>query len=368
MRPLASKALKPPSHAAHASFVCTAVRVVRRSALEQVPTAVRPSGSTAAVLGSSGAASQHLSTPVAASPEASTAAQRSTNVPEGETGPAADGLMQSSAFKACKGLGGSSIVAAAFDGQHTNRAYALATNGSVLALVVGSERGGLSGCTVRSWAPLPTGFLPPQQQPSSGGGNSGGGTDGGKGSQQPQQPQQAAVQLAVLPGYLVAAAGGQLAVFNVTAAPRSPPRLLLHQPLAALAERFDVATPAAAERGQQLPAPPLLAASRQGQHVAVMLNATVLAIYHASFPHQAPRQPNKGALAWMQVGGRARAMPPACTPSMRRLALHFVAAHQPRAYGCTVICSPRSLLSAPSCSHAGAAALGHGGCGCSGPG
>ncbi|PRW39063.1 hypothetical protein C2E21_7072 [Chlorella sorokiniana] len=275
------------------------VRVVRHSALEQAPTAVRPSGSTAAVLGSSGAANQHLSMPAAAAPSEAAAAGQQQHQAEGSgggAGAAASGA-RPTAFKSCKGLAGSSMIAAAFDGQHTNRAYAVATNGSVLVLVVGGERGTLAGCTVRSAAPLPDGLLPLQQQ--SGGGDSGSNTARDSGSQQ-QQQQQPVMQLAVLPGYLIVAAGGHLAVYNVTAAPRSPPRLLLHQPLAALAEPFGVAAAAASTDKQTLPAP-LLAVSRQGQHVALALNATVLAIYQASFPFQAPRQPNKGALAWMQV-------------------------------------------------------------------
>lgn len=320
-----------------------AVRVVRRANLEQVPTAVRPSGNTAAVLGSSGTASQQLSLPAATAPhESAGAGQQSqkAEVPEEEAGSAA-GSVQSPAFKSCRGLGGSSIVAAAFDGQHPNRAYAVATNGSLLALIVGGERGTQSGCTVRSWAPLPADLLP-VQQPSSGS-NSGGGTASSSESQ--QQPQQA-VQLAVLPGYLLMAAGGQLAVWNVTAAPRSPPRLLLRQPLTALAQRFGVA-PAAAVQGAQ-PAPaPLLVASRQGRHVAFMLNATVLAIYQAAFPHQALRQPNQGALAWMQVGRWAVALFAVlgvCMPAVCRVAESTLWSAKPT----VVLCVAHAACTIPS--------------------
>lgn len=266
--------------------ILAAARVVRQAALEQPPAALRLSGGMAAVLGSSGVAGQRLGQPAASKPRETGAVSEPTQQTAGSEAATSPELPP--AFKQCAGLGGSSIMAAAFDVQHPNRAYAVATNGSVLALAVGGERGAPHGCTVRSAARLPPGLVPPQQP----------GTHSSN-VQRAAATQQAAVQLAVLPGYLVAAAGGQLAVFNVTAAPRSPPRLLLLEPLAALGERFGVVAAAAGAQA----AAPLLATSRQGQHAAVMLNATVLAVYEASFPYRPPRQPHKGALAWMQVRG-----------------------------------------------------------------
>lgn len=258
----------------------SAVRIVRRSGLEETPTALRLSSATAAVLGSTGVASQRLSPPPPPKQPQGAAAQQ-----EREQPPAAG--PEAAPFKACTGLNDSTIAAAVFDARHSNRAYALTSDNRLLALVVGGERAAPSGCTVRAAAALPPGMVPPMQQQ--------------------QQQGWPPVAVAALPGYLLAASSDRLALFNTTAAPRSAPCLLLQQQLSALREQFGLhpaAQPAAAAQGaapQQAQQAPLVAASRQGQHVAITLNATVLALFHLSLPYRAPLQPNHGALRWMQV-------------------------------------------------------------------
>ena len=185
------------------------------------------------------------------------------------------------AFKPCRDLGGSGMVAAACDAQHATRAYALTDDGQLLALVVGGEKGTHASCIVKAAAPLPTGLLP-----SNG--------DGGKGGSVKEQ-----LALATIPGNLLVVTGGQLSVFNASSAPRAAPRLLLQQQLAALRAQFGVA---AAAGGPDAPfKQALLVASQQG-HVALTLNATVLALYQTAFPYRpALKAPMKGGLAVMQV-------------------------------------------------------------------
>jgi hypothetical protein len=197
------------------------------------------------------------------------------------------------AFKPCRDLGGSSLVAAAFHAQHASRVYALTDDGQLLALVVGGEKGTQAFCIVKAAAPLPAGLLPPNG-------------DGGKGGSVKEQ-----LALATIPGYLLVLTGGQLSVFNASSAPRAAPRLLLQQQQAALRAQFGVAADAT---GPEAPfKQPLLVASQQG-HVALMLNATVLALYQTAFPYRpALKAPMKGGLAVMQVRG-SLAFPIRCPP------------------------------------------------------
>jgi hypothetical protein len=197
-------------------------------------------------------------------------------------------------FKPCSGLNGSSLIAAVFDHQHTSRAYAVAEDGRLLSLVLGGEKNAHSGCRVRAVsAPLLDGLLQPP----------------GDGRQQQHQEHKAAVAAAWLPGYLLVTAGAELdwlLVFNVTAAPRSPPKLLLRSPLAALREQFGVQPPLHCQddRSEQ-PEPCVtgqlpLAASRQG-HVALMLNATVLALYETALPYRSPAKAPLESMAWLKL-------------------------------------------------------------------
>ena len=268
----------PPLCCTHFVVVCAA-RLVRQVALEQQPLAMRPPTATATtVLGTSGAASQRLSQPTA-KPAGAAAKQPQQGSSAAEVPPRVG--FEAPAFKPCRDLGGSGMVAAACDAQHATRAYALTDDGQLLALVVGGEKGTHASCIVKAAAPLPTGLLP-----SNG--------DGGKGGSVKEQ-----LALATIPGYLLVVTGGQLSVFNASSAPRAAPRLLLQQQLAALRAQFGVA---AAAGGPDAPfKQALLVASQQG-HVALTLNATVLALYQTAFPYRpALKAPMKGGLAVMQV-------------------------------------------------------------------
>ncbi|KAI3431455.1 hypothetical protein D9Q98_004507 [Chlorella vulgaris] len=257
-------------------------QVVRRVTLDQQPLAARLSSATAMLLGGSGSASQRTSMP---------AASKGQSAGKPGTAPAAPAQL---VFKPCSGLNGSSLIAAVFDHQHTSRAFAVADDGRLLSLVLGGEKNAHSGCRVRAVsAPLLDGLLQPP----------------GDGRQQQHQEHKAAVAAAWLPGYLLVTAGADLdwlLVFNVTAAPRSPPKLLLRSPLAALREQFGVQPPLHCQddRSEQ-PEPCVtgqlpLAASRQG-HVALMLNATVLAVYETALPYRSPAKAPLESMAWLKL-------------------------------------------------------------------
>ncbi|KAL4856410.1 hypothetical protein ACK3TF_003207 [Chlorella vulgaris] len=255
---------------------------VRRVTLDEQPLAARLSSATATLLGGSGSASQRTSMP---------AAPKGQSVGKPGTAPAAPAQL---VFKPCSGLNGSSLIAAVFDHQHDSRAYAVADDGRLLSLVLGGEKNAHSGCRVRAVsAPLLDGLLQPP----------------GDGRQQQHQEHKAAVAAAWLPGYLLVTAGADLdwlLVFNVSAAPRSPPKLLLRSPLAALREQFGVQPPLHCQddRSEQ-PEPCVtgqlpLAAGRQG-HVALMLNATVLALYETALPYRSPAKAPLESMAWLKL-------------------------------------------------------------------
>lgn len=113
--------------------------------------------------------------------------------------------------------------------------------------------------------------------------------------------------MATIPGYLLVTAGDSLAVFNVSASLRRPPKLLLHQALRPLLQKFAPAQSGAQlegeEEGEQQQARSALLAASQA-HVAVMLNGSVLAMYVVQLPYRAPAPPFKSSLAWLQVGRR----------------------------------------------------------------
>lgn len=276
-------------HAAPLPF--PAARLVRQVALEQPAVAARVSSVTATLLGSSGVANQRLAI---SPPPPPGAGQQQKRRAGGEAAP--PGLHP------CTGLNGTRLVSAAFDQQHASRAYALAGDGRMLTLVVGGDKASQPTCRVRAAALLPAGLLLP---PAAGSG----------GEAQVQQP---GLALAAISGYLLASSGGQagsLLVFNVTLAPRKAPSLLLRQPLAALRAQFGVVPPSplaadaaaggaaaagVAQAGLQAAAPPLLAASKQGQ-VALLLNASVLALYETALPYRAPPQSPMASMAWLQL-------------------------------------------------------------------
>lgn len=263
------------------------VHVVRRVVLEQPPTALRMATASVTALGSSGVAVLRLVTPAAPHAQGQPGAVGQPGTTGADTLPPA--------FKPCTGLNGSSLVAAAIDMQRPDRAFALASDGSVLALAVGSERSaGAAPCSVKSAGRLPAGLEV-------------GATRGGAAAQQP------AVALSAIPGYLLLVMGDQLLVYNTTASPRSPPQLVLQQALAPLRQQF-------LGRGGAAAAAPLLAASKQGRHVALMLDSTALALYATALPHRSPAPPRTAALAWMQVRWAAcgGAVPLPAAPHPRR--------------------------------------------------
>lgn len=268
------------------SVPACAARVVRRAALAQQPLALRiaTSGAAATVLGSTGLAYQRLTVPHA--PKGGSPADKQQQQAEAQEAAASAGAAPAPTdFKPCRGLNGSTLLAVAFDAQHSTRAYGITAEGSVLALVVGGDQGVPAGCAVRAAAALPADLLPADPAAGSGG-----------------------VALATLPGYLLLSAGGSLAIFNVTASPRCAPRLLLRQPLVPLQAQLTGGHAAEAQAGtaQQQQAAPALLAAGQGGHVALLLGGSAVAVYETALPHRPPPQPYKASLAWMQVGpGRA---------------------------------------------------------------
>lgn len=297
--------------AAHQGACCLAhtlslpaVRILRRSVLAQHPVALRlpPLAAVATVLSSQGSATQRLGPAAAAAmPDHNAAAQPASGteaVPPGfEAGPT---------VRPCSSLNGSRIVAAAFDAVHSSRAYAVADDGRLLALVVGgSDRGAPAGCTARTAASLPAALA----QAALAGASAGGSSTHSSGS---SALLHGAVNMAALPGYVLMTAGDQLAVFNVSSAPRRAPRLLLQQHLPLLLRQLgsvgSTASGGQQGRGQgqagqaegQAGPAPLLAAGHT--HVAVTLGARTLALFEASLPYRLPAQPYRTSLAWMQAG------------------------------------------------------------------
>ena len=361
---------------ASAPLPAAAVRFVQRAALGQSPLALRLSGAgAAAVLGGMGVFSQPLYAPAAAPPAAAAAAAADLN-----RGMAPPQQPSQPFYRPCHGLqnDSSTMVAAAMDARHGSRAYALTSDGRVLALTVGGERNTKPGCLVRAEAPLPAGVLPPRWAGAGVEADAAGGLV-------------SLVAAAALPGYLLVLAGDSLAVLNATSALRRAPRLLLSQPLQALRDRFGVASPAAAQgveserereqqhgQQQQQQQPPLLATSRQGGHVAFLLNATVVALYRSRLPYRAPPRPYKGTgmalvqvsegcgVGWGWVGGWWTAVSGGCgVGGGGRCRLLLAACGHPL---CTSNPPPDTRLSSCTCTSlsraAAAAAAGHrAGCG-----
>lgn len=270
-------------------------RIVRRVTLGQQAVALRlPSVGSAAVLGAKGAASQQLSMPQPAKGRQGQHGQQGQDTEEAAAEAAAAGAAAGAAargstppvFKPCHGLNDTRIVDAAFDAQHGNRAFAVSSDGRLLSLVLaGGDRGSLSGCTARASAPLPASLLPvASSSKDSRSGSHGSGSDLG---------------ITTVPGYVLVTAGDALAVFNASAGPRHSPRLVLQQPLAALLAQYTTDAHDAPQQAHQAQHGVLLVSSQT--HVALTLNATVLALYETALPYRPPQQPYFASMAWLQL-------------------------------------------------------------------
>ncbi len=281
----------------------------------------------AAVLGSSGVAAQRLG-PAPAAAKAESGAIGQAGASRAPTQPAAGAeasppsLEAGPTFRPCSSLNGSAIVAGAFDALHGSRAYVVGDDGRLFALVVGGgDRGSPAGCTIRTAVPLHAALAKAAKIAGSAG--PGGSAAGGSGSSSSGSSSgsllSGAVNVATLPGFLLATAGDWLALYNVSSAPRRALRLLLVQHLPPLLRQLSSAGSAAHE-GQQRrqqgragqagaasepaerdgwAAAPLLAAGHG--RVALMLEPRVLALFETSLPYRPPPQPYRGSLAWMQA-------------------------------------------------------------------
>lgn len=205
------------------------------------------------------------------------ALRKSTAAPPSDDGalamvPTADELRRAataivSAPEPCRGLNGSTIVAARFDSLTSSRTYALTATGELLTAQVTADKHGKTKCVVR--ARRPAGVAPP-------------------------------AALRVLKGYVVVAGGGEeLAVFNTTAiGPKTAPRPVLKASAADVAAALGVTLPLEDASGVgRLDAtaallPPPLGAGK-GRLLALPVGSDgVVATFRSDLPVAAPPQFN----------------------------------------------------------------------------